>query len=369
MIDFDVAVVGAGAAGIGVAAALARLGVQKLVVLEREQVGASFSRWPRETRFISPSFTTNGFGMPDLNAVTPNSSPAFAIRRSHMTGPDYARYLRGVVDFYKLPIRSGVDVRTVVAGDAGFTLSTSDGELQSRFVVWAAGEQAYPRRGAFTGARLCQHTSNVLSYASIETRSPIVIGGFESGIDAAIHLARMGKGVQVVDRTAWWEIETDDPSASLSPFTSERLAELPSPSLLKLLGNVGVVAVELAPRGYLVRLDDGRVLTTDGPPLLANGFAGSLQMIAPLFGVDEDGRPLLSDMDESLRSPGLFLCGPQLHHRNQHFCYIYKFRQRFAVVASAIGMRLNLALENLQEYADANMWLDDLSCCDIDCSC
>ena len=40
------------------------------------RVGESFLRWPAETRFISPSFTGNFFGAPDLNAITPDSSPA-----------------------------------------------------------------------------------------------------------------------------------------------------------------------------------------------------------------------------------------------------------------------------------------------------
>ena len=55
----DVIIVGAGAAGVGVSVALAHAGIENFVALERHSVGASFARWPAETRFITPSFPTN----------------------------------------------------------------------------------------------------------------------------------------------------------------------------------------------------------------------------------------------------------------------------------------------------------------------
>ena len=65
----DVIIVGAGAAGIGVAAVLKRMNIN-FIILEKEEVGASFKKWPEETQFISPSFTGNFFKMPDLNAAS-----------------------------------------------------------------------------------------------------------------------------------------------------------------------------------------------------------------------------------------------------------------------------------------------------------
>ena len=52
----DVAVVGAGPAGLGTAIALKDAGVGNYVVLERSSIGESFRRWPQEMRFVSPSF-------------------------------------------------------------------------------------------------------------------------------------------------------------------------------------------------------------------------------------------------------------------------------------------------------------------------
>ena len=57
--QYDVVVIGGGAAGVGVAIALSHAGVKNFVVLDRSMIGASFAAWPDETRFITPSFPTN----------------------------------------------------------------------------------------------------------------------------------------------------------------------------------------------------------------------------------------------------------------------------------------------------------------------
>ena len=51
------------------------------------------------------------------------------------------------------------------------------------------------------------------------------------------------------------------------------------------------------------------------------------------------------------------------------FCFIYKYRQRFAVVAKAIADELDLPAENLEIYRMWGMYLDDLSCCGQECVC
>jgi cation diffusion facilitator CzcD-associated flavoprotein CzcO len=50
--EVDVAIVGGGAAGVGVGAALKRVGVRSLAILERHRVGASFRNWPAEMNFM-----------------------------------------------------------------------------------------------------------------------------------------------------------------------------------------------------------------------------------------------------------------------------------------------------------------------------
>lgn len=77
--SFDIVVVGAGADGLGLGATLRDLGIENFVILDRSAVGASFLRWPRQTRFITPSFNSTQFGALDLNAVCLHTSPAYSI--------------------------------------------------------------------------------------------------------------------------------------------------------------------------------------------------------------------------------------------------------------------------------------------------
>ena len=98
----DVAIIGAGPAGIGISAMLLELGIKSQVILERKKIGQSFDLWPKEMKLITPSFTTNFYGHLDLNSVISATSPAYTLRKEHPSGQEYAQYLRAVSDYYKL---------------------------------------------------------------------------------------------------------------------------------------------------------------------------------------------------------------------------------------------------------------------------
>ena len=140
----DVIVVGGGAAGIGVAVALKDAGVEDQLVLERHRVGASFTAWPDETRFLTPSFPTNSMGMLDLNAIAIGTSPAFSLESEHPTGKEYARHLRDVVEILDLPVREGTTVLRITKIADEFVIDTEQDTLRAKHVIWAAGEFQYP---------------------------------------------------------------------------------------------------------------------------------------------------------------------------------------------------------------------------------
>lgn len=202
---YDVVVVGAGAAGVGIAVTLMHAGIENFVVLDRRGVGSSFASWPTETRLITPSFATNSIGMLDLNSIAIGTSPAYSLEVEHPTGQDYARYLRGVARFFEVPVRDDVDVVQVGATDDGFRIHTVDEVMETRHVIWAAGEFQYPQLGGFEGSQLCRHTATVPSYDALDGDDFIIVGGYESGIDAACHLAYRDKRVRVFDLACPWE--------------------------------------------------------------------------------------------------------------------------------------------------------------------
>jgi putative flavoprotein involved in K+ transport len=367
----DVVVVGAGPAGLGVASALRLLGVEPLVV-DRYGVGASFRRWPEGMRLLTPSFTSNQFGLVDLNAITPDTSPALSLLEEHPTGDDYAAYLEMVAKLDELEVATGIEVTDVapLAGGLLQVVQHDAAPLHARAVVWAAGEAQYPRTAGFEGAQHATPTVSVQRWEAVPGGEAIVIGGYESGIDAAVQLVERGRRVTVLDRDEPWAVIDPDPSRTLSPYTHGRLRRAFATGSLTLEPGVEIVACRPTIEGGVeVHARDGRQWTADGTVLLATGFVGSVSLVRDRFEHDDHGRVLVSEeADESTRVPGLYLAGPALSHRGAIFCFIYKFRQRFGVVARGIGQRLGVDTEPLEALRQPGFLLDDLSRCD-DCEC
>ena len=366
----DVIVVGAGPAGLGVSVLLKKLDID-FIILEKDDIGSSFRKWPKETKFISPSFTGNFFKMTDLNAITPDTSPALSLLTEHPTGEDYVAYLEGVANFHKLPIYKGINVKSVQKEGNSFVLVTSHGEYRSTYLIWAAGEYQYPEKDKFQGSDLCTHYSEINSFAELEGDEHVVIGAYESGFDAMANLVKEGKKVTLLDKSNYLEHVESDSSYCLSPFTRDRINEVIND--LDYYPETKVVSVVFEDDKYIIKTINGESFSTKQKPINCTGFASSLTLVNELFLLAKDRYPLLSSLDESTETKNLFLVGPQVKHENALFCFIYKYRQRFAIVAESIARRnrinRRIIKEVLTDYKDLNFYLKDLSCCDGECVC
>ncbi|MEP2897065.1 NAD(P)/FAD-dependent oxidoreductase [Roseibium sp.] len=362
----SVVIVGPGPAGIGVARVLRDLAIPDVWVFERGQIGQSFRNWPKETRLLTHSFPRNVFGVADLNAVSFDSSPGWSLRSEHPSGEAYAQYLEQAAELFGVNVQCGLDVFAIEPIENGFTLQTSRGTVTADYVIWACGLFGAPIDAGLPGGRLGRHYGAVNSWDDVEEDEVYVIGGYESGIDAAIGLSQKGKDVNVLSRGAPWLDRDKDPSRSLSPYTQQRLDTFRKCFSINLLSDVDVIALEQEGSRVHTLGGDGRSWLSDGPPILATGFLGGTKLVSQWFDHDQDGIPLLTAQDESTAVPGLFLVEPEVSHQGHLFCFIYKFRQRFAVVARAIAARIGADTSVLEMYYENNMFLDDLACCDDD---
>lgn len=364
----DTLVIGAGPAGLGTALALRAVDNLTYAVLERGHVGQTFLDWPTEQRFLTPSFTGNGFFATDLNAIHPNTSPAYTLGTDYPDGAAYARYLRVLARHYDVPVHEEATVTSVAANPDGFVVTTPEEVLRARTMVWAGGEfHDAVMRAAWRD--LVDHASSPEAW-SARSGHVVVVGGYESGVDLACHHVEQGAEVTMVDPAAPWKAHhhTADPSLMLSPRSRSRLREA------LLTGRVRVVdsaaaRVSEQDGAYVIELADGTSLRSAQRPVAATGYGPGLGPVSRLFDTREDGWPLLDSDDQSTTTPGLFLSGPALRHDAMRFCFVYKFRQRFAHIAGVIGERLDKDVSGLKEWRDAGMLTDDLSCCGVECAC
>ncbi len=360
---YDTVIIGGGAAGVGMAVTLEDFGVSNYVILEKSEIGSSFLRWPTETRFITPSFSSNQFNLLDLNSVSYNTSPAFTFQKEHMTGAEYAEYLKLCVKYFNLKVKEGVEVEGVTKEGDIFIINTNLGKVKSKNIIMAVGEYSFPSK-YFENAI---HTSSIKSYKKLKGEDFAIIGGYESGADAAIHLVDAGKSVTIFAKENLWNIKSSDPSQILSPFTHDRLAKLDKKKIKLITEKVESVRKD---KGLYIIKTNKKEYTFNTKPIDATGFGGDNFLQKELFEYTDEGLPKVTDKDESTKVSGVFLTGPKLKHDKTLFCFIFKFRERFAVVAHEIGKRLGVNRAEVAEfYKSKNMYLDDLSCCQEECAC
>jgi putative flavoprotein involved in K+ transport len=117
---------------------------------------------------------------------------------------------------------------------------------------------------------------------------------------------------------------------------------------LQIVFDVNVVEVSKESQGhYYIYAADGRFWESANAPILGTGFikGGGARQIQDLWFWGDNGHIELSSVDESIYTPGLFLVGPQVRHEQGIYCFIYKFRQRFAGISRQIAQRLGLDIE------------------------
>ena len=82
------------------------------------------------------------------------------------------------------------------------------------------------RRGGLSpgAAANCVHNSRVKSWEGLSDSNDeiVVIGGYESGMDATVHLSNAGVDVTVLASTPFWSMRTLDPSTELVSWPGRR---------------------------------------------------------------------------------------------------------------------------------------------------
>ena len=370
--ESEIIIIGAGAAGIGLGITLKQLGVDDVLILEKDDIGQSFKNWSPETRFITPSFTSNGFGMPDLNAISLHTSPAYTLGKEHLSGKDYANYLSLVADTYNLSIMTNEMVDQVVAQkDNTYQVVTRNHSFRAKYVVFAVGQFSYPYNPFDCGI----HYAEVRQWRQLTSQNRVIIGGNESAFDAAINLARNGVVVDIYTKSTGLYEHSADPSVRLSAYTSEKYYSLTDQQRLNIRVHEQMVLQQLKKltneKYQLIFNEGNKILEVSEEPIICTGFCNGATRIQPNLFKVINNVSLLNEFDESIIAQNVFLTGPDVQHGETIFCYVYKFRQRFAIIAEEIMKRERLPIDTniLTQYKHNSFYIEDCSKCEVRCDC
>ena len=187
----EVVVVGAGQAGLAMAACLQRRGIRPLL-LEKHRIGYAWEqqRWDSFC-LVTPNWQCR---LPDF--PYDGSDPQGFMGRSEIVA-----YLQRFAAGLRAEVREGVSVSRLLQDGDGYRLFTSEGEINARQVVVATGGYHRPRRHALA-ERL---PATLLQLDARDYRNPdqlppgpvLVVGSGQSGAQIAEDLHLSGRQVHL----------------------------------------------------------------------------------------------------------------------------------------------------------------------------
>ena len=187
----EVAVVGAGAAGLGVAGALRGRGVDCLILERSGAVGTSWRRRYDGLRLNTVRWMSGQPGM-----VIPREAGRWPGRES------FVDYLERYAGRHRLDVRTKVAVRRIDRAPGDWRLTTSHGELAARFVVVATGYDHTPKLPDWSGredfAGRLIHSSEYHRPEPFAGSRVLVVGMGNTGTEVAVQLLEGGAAAVAV---------------------------------------------------------------------------------------------------------------------------------------------------------------------------
>lgn len=222
--DLDVAIIGAGFSGIGMAIALLKQGWTKFAVLERAtDLGGTW----RDNHYPGCACDIPSI----LYSYSFEQSPRWS--RMYPQQPEILRYLRHCAEKYGVNpfIRFDHGVEAMRFDEAGgfWRIETSRGVLTARAIVSGMGALSEPKRPVFPGqeqfAGPAFHSADWDHGVDLRGRSVAVIGSGASAIQFVPQIAKLAARLHVFQRSAPWILPKAD--RPLGPTESKVYGAIP----------------------------------------------------------------------------------------------------------------------------------------------
>ena len=225
MKKFDVAIIGAGMAGMLAAIELRKQGYKNLVLFEKaDNVGGTWreNSYPGLTCDVPAHHYTYSF------ARNPNWSQTYA------SGPEIQKYFESIYKSHNLKecIQFNSEVSKLAFDGEYWTLEFLEQEaVEAKVVIAATGVLHHPKIPTLTSQDTFQgkqfHSAKWDTDLSLENLRVGVIGNGSSGIQIVSALAKEAREVFHFQRTAQWMMPLENPS-----FSNEQKLAFKDPELL-----------------------------------------------------------------------------------------------------------------------------------------
>lgn len=297
--DFDIAVVGAGQAGLAIGYFLAQQG-RRFVILEAEEsIGAAWrTRWNSLALFTSRRYS----GLPGL--------PLRGDPEGYATRDEVLAYLKQYAEAFELPVQLGTPVRRLSHAAGRFALELAGSRREVDQVVVATGPFQLPRIPPFAGQLAPDvshvHSTGYLEPSDVPDGTVVVVGGGNTGFQIAkelsatrrVYLAVGSRMTPLPQRFLgrdlfWWLTKTGLINKTVESRIGQRLQQREDTLIGSSARKIRRGGVELKPRvtgasGRVVSFADGSTLEVDAV-IWATGYRSDYSWIdAPVF--DSDGR-------------------------------------------------------------------------------
>jgi thioredoxin reductase (NADPH) len=324
----DLVVVGAGPAGLGVAIAATRAGLG-YEVLEKGAVVNSIYRFPKGmTFFTTPELLELG----NLPFTTPYAKP---------TREEALQYYRRVADTHRLEVSLGEQVTSIAREGGLFAVTTAAGRpggarprgtRHARSVVVATGTYDQPNFLGIPGEDL-PHVAHYFDEPHAYHRRPVVVvGGSNSGAEAALALFRAGAIVTLVHRR---ERLSGSIKYWVKPDIENRIAESAIGARFE------TQVVRIGPESVEVEGPGGREEIPAEAVFLLTGYRPDTALLQGA-GVRVDARTLQPEHDpQTLETnvPGLYVAGAIVSGSDGNRVFIENGRFHGTIVVKAILAR------------------------------
>ena len=192
-----VVIIGGGQAGLAVSQALTPLGVDH-VVLERGRVAETWrGRWDSFC-LVTPNWTMS---LPEF--PYDGEEPEGFVPRDEIV-----RFLERFARSFRVPVREGVDVRSVAMEGDEFALDTSAGDVRTRHLVLCTGAYQRPHRppaaDAFPNGLLVIDAEQYTKPAALPPGRVLVVGSGQTGCQLADELVAAGRDTYLACGRAPW---------------------------------------------------------------------------------------------------------------------------------------------------------------------